>query len=116
MILCMLLTIMLVMIVKVMPVFNQVYEQLGSQITGPAAVLLKAGEVLKQYWVIPAVFICIFAAGVWWLLKSQICFIYLLRFVCLAASQITLSYVLFHKRVRLISRLSFLLVLFRSNP
>ena len=39
MILCMLLTIMLVMIVKVMPVFNQVYEQLGSQITGPAAVL-----------------------------------------------------------------------------
>lgn len=70
MILCMLLTIMLVMIVKVMPVFNQVYEQLGSQITGPAAVLLKAGEVLKQYWVIPAVFICIFAAGVWWLLKT----------------------------------------------
>lgn len=70
MILCMLLTIMLVMIVKVMPVFNQVYEQLGSQITGPAAVLLKTGEVLKQYWVIPAVFICIFAAGVWWLLKT----------------------------------------------
>lgn len=70
MILCMLLTIMLVMIVKVMPVFNQVYEQLGSQITGPAAVLLKAGQVLKQYWVIPAVFICIFAAGVWWLLKT----------------------------------------------
>ena len=70
MILCMLLTIMLVMIVKVMPVFNQVYEQLGSQITGPAAVLLKTGEVLKQYWVIPAVFICIFAAGVWWFLKT----------------------------------------------
>lgn len=70
MILCMLLTIMLVMIVKVMPVFNQVYEQLGSQITGPAAVLLKAGQVLKQYWVIPAVFICIFVAGVWWLLKT----------------------------------------------
>ena len=41
MILCMLLTIMLVMIVKVMPVFNQVYEQLGSQITGPAAVHFK---------------------------------------------------------------------------
>ena len=69
MILCMLLTIMLVMIVKVMPVFNQVYEQLGSQITGPAAVLLKAGQVLKQYLVIPAVFICIFVAGVWWLVK-----------------------------------------------
>ena len=70
MILCMLLAIMLVMLVKVMPVFNQVYEQLGSQITGPAAVLLKVGEVLKQYWLIPAVFICILAVGVWWLLKT----------------------------------------------
>ena len=66
----MLSAVLLVLIVKVMPVFNQVYEQLGSQITGPAAVLLKTGEVLKQYWVIPAVFICIFAAGVWWLLKT----------------------------------------------
>ena len=48
MILCMLLAIMLVMVVKVVPVFNQVYEQLGTQITGPGAVLLKAGEALKQ--------------------------------------------------------------------
>lgn len=70
MILCMLLAIMLVMIVKVMPVFNQVYEQLGSQITGPGAILLKLGEVLKQYWVIPAVVICILAGASWWLLKT----------------------------------------------
>ena len=54
-------------------------------------------------------------------LKSQICFIYLLEFVCLSVAppclrQITPSYVLFHKRVRLISLLSFLLVLFRSDP
>lgn len=70
MILCMLLVIMLVMLVKVMPVFNQVYEQLGSQITGPAAVLLKVGEALKQYWIIPAILICILAVGVWWLLKT----------------------------------------------
>lgn len=70
MILCMLLTIMLVMVVKVMPVFNQVYEQLGSQITGPAAVLLRIGEVLKQYWIILAVLICVLVAGVWCLLKT----------------------------------------------
>ena len=70
MILCMLLTIMLVMVVKVMPVFNQVYEQLGSQITGPAAVLLRIGEGLKQYWIILAVFICVLVAGVWCLLKT----------------------------------------------
>ena len=53
--------------------------------------------------------------------KSQIGFIYLLEFVCLSVAppclrQITPSYVLFHKRVRLISLLSFLLVLFRSDP
>lgn len=70
MILCMLLVIMLVMIVKVMPVFNQVYEQLGSQITGPAAILLKMGEALKQYWIIPAVLIGVLAGGIWWLLKT----------------------------------------------
>ena len=70
MILCMLLVIMLVMIVKVMPVFNQVYEQLGSQITGPAAILLKMGEVLKHYWIVPAIFICVLAVGIWWMLKT----------------------------------------------
>lgn len=70
MILCMLLAIMLVMVVKVVPVFNQVYEQLGTQITGPGAVLLKAGEALKQYWIIPTVLLCVFAVGVWWLLKT----------------------------------------------
>ena len=70
MILCMLLAIMLLMLVKVMPVFNQVYEQLGSQITGPAAILLKIGELLKQYWVIPAVCIIVLAVGVWWLLTT----------------------------------------------
>ena len=62
MILCMLLAIMLVMVVKVVPVFNQVYEQLGTQITGPGAVLLKAGEALKQYWIIPTVLLCVFMA------------------------------------------------------
>lgn len=70
MILCMLLAIMLVMVVKVMPVFNQVYEQLGSQITGPGAVLLRLGEILKQYWIIPAVIVCLLAGASWWLLKT----------------------------------------------
>lgn len=70
MILCMLLVIMLVMIVKVMPVFEQVYEQLGSGLTGFAAVLLKVGELLKDYWVVPALAVCLLAGMSVWLLKT----------------------------------------------
>ena len=70
MILCMLLVIMLVMIVKVMPVFEQVYEQLGSGLTGFAAVLLKVGELLKHYWVVPALVVCLLAGMSVWLLKT----------------------------------------------
>ena len=40
----MMLVIFLVMIVKVLPVFAQVYEQLGGQMTGMAAVLHAAGQ------------------------------------------------------------------------
>lgn len=70
MILCMLLVIMLVMIVKVMPVFEQVYEQLGSGLTGFAAILLKVGELLKHYWVVPALAVCLLAGMSVWLLKT----------------------------------------------
>ena len=41
--------IILVLLVKVMPVFSQVFEQLGQEMTGLSAVLLKTGENLKTY-------------------------------------------------------------------
>lgn len=46
--------IVLVMVIKVLPVFAQVYEQLGGQMTGIAAVLLKAGAAIRTYygWII----------------------------------------------------------------
>ena len=44
----MMLVIFLVMIVKVLPVFAQVYEQLGGQMTGMAAVLLQAGIGIRR--------------------------------------------------------------------
>lgn len=49
--------IVLVMMIKVLPVFAQVYEQLGSQMTGIAAVMLKAGEGIRVYygWILLAV-------------------------------------------------------------
>ncbi len=41
--------IILVLIIKVMPIFNQVFEQLGQEMTGFSSVLLKMGETLKNY-------------------------------------------------------------------
>lgn len=57
----MMLVILLVMLVKVLPVFNQVYEQLGSAITGPAAFLLKLGEGIRNHYGV-VLFLIILAA------------------------------------------------------
>lgn len=66
----MMLVIFLVMIVQVLPVFSQVYAQLGGQLTGMAAVLLKAGEGIRQYygWIFLVLFVI--AGGFIWLLGS----------------------------------------------
>lgn len=62
----MMLVIFLVMLVQVLPVFAQVYAQLGGQMTGVAAVLLKAGEGIRQYygWII-LVLQALFGGCVW---------------------------------------------------
>ncbi len=41
--------IIVVLLIKVMPVFSQVFEQLGQEMTGLSAALLKMGEMLKNY-------------------------------------------------------------------
>lgn len=48
----MMLIIIFVLISKVMPIFNQVFIELGSEMTGFAASLLHMGETLNQYSVI----------------------------------------------------------------
>ena len=63
----MMLVIFLVMIVKVLPVFAQVYEQLGGQMTGMAAVLLRAGEGIRQYYGWILLVLIAIAGGVVWL-------------------------------------------------
>lgn len=45
----MMLVILFVMLVKVLPVFNQVYEQLGSTMTGFASLLLKIGVGMQEH-------------------------------------------------------------------
>lgn len=55
----MMILVILVLITRVMPVFNQVFEQLGSEMTGFSLAILSTGEFLNRYAV---VFVCILAA------------------------------------------------------
>ncbi len=57
--LTMMLLVILTLITKVMPVFNQVFEQLGTQMTGFSRVILNIGNVINANFIL---FIGIFAA------------------------------------------------------
>ena len=48
MILALLLVVIAVLLIKVLPVFDSVYASLGSRLSGVAAALLHAGEILKK--------------------------------------------------------------------
>ena len=48
----MMLLVIVILITNVLPIFNQVYEQLGSEMTGFAAGLMRFGNTLKNYSVI----------------------------------------------------------------
>lgn len=52
-----------VLLVKVLPVFDRVYASLGSRLTGPAAALLYAGELLNAALPVLFVILLILAAG-----------------------------------------------------
>ena len=67
----MMLVIFLVMIVRVLPVFAQVYEQLGGQMTGMAAVLLQAGAGIRQYYGWGLLVLFLLAAGGIWLFGTE---------------------------------------------
>lgn len=45
----MMLVVILILITKVLPIFNQVFEQLGSEMTGFAATLMNFGKALNSY-------------------------------------------------------------------
>ena len=58
-----LIAVMFVLIIKVLPVFSQIYEDLGTELTGMAAILLSCSNALnKSILVIIAVFVAIVIA------------------------------------------------------
>lgn len=54
------LIIMFILLAKVMPIFETVFNQLGTELTGPAKLLLNIGIVLEKY---TFVFMAVFAIG-----------------------------------------------------
>ncbi|MDD6291318.1 MAG: type II secretion system F family protein [Lachnospiraceae bacterium] len=61
---CMMIAVILVMIAKVVPVFSQIYESLGSEVTGIARTLLNISTSLNHYMVIlVAVFALLLVVG-----------------------------------------------------
>ena len=53
----MMILVIIVLITKVMPVFNQVFKQLGSEMTGPSGAILHIGAFLDRHSVILSVFL-----------------------------------------------------------
>lgn len=58
----MMLVVIVVLISRVMPIFEQVFEQLGSEMTGFAGSLLNLGNSLNRYSVVLLVILCVIAA------------------------------------------------------
>ena len=66
-----LLVILVVLLTKVLPVFNQVYRELGSEMTGISRVLLNAGTLLNRF-AFPALLILVLlAVCLGWLTKKR---------------------------------------------
>ena len=55
--------VIVVMIAKVLPVFSQIYAELGSELTGTAAVLMKLSEYINRYLLIIIAFMLFAATG-----------------------------------------------------
>lgn len=55
----MMLAVIFVLISKVMPIFNQVFIELGSEMTGFAASLLQLGDTLNRYSIVLLITICL---------------------------------------------------------
>ncbi len=67
----MMLAVILVLITKVLPVFNQVFMQLGSGLTGFSRGLMDAGAIISRYSVVFVLLLVLLAVFVFWLSRSS---------------------------------------------
>lgn len=66
----MMVAVIVVLLVKVMPIFNRVFIQLGSEMTGISRVLMNLGTVISRYSVVLAVLLAMLAALTLWCGKT----------------------------------------------
>lgn len=67
----MMLLVILVLIMKVLPIFNQVFAQLGTQMTGFALSLLNVSNILSRYSLIFVIVLAVIVIGILCIAKSQ---------------------------------------------
>lgn len=58
----MMLLVIVILLVRVMPIFEQVFVQLGTELTGPALLLMRTGELLSRYSLAFALLFAVLAA------------------------------------------------------
>lgn len=67
----MMVAVMLVLIIKVLPVFNQVFRQLGAELSGVSGAVLRMGEAMSRYSLIFVAVAAVLAAGCAWFFLSK---------------------------------------------
>lgn len=67
----MMVVIIVVLMVQVMPVFNQVFTMLGTEMTGFAGAVLNAGSVMSRYAAVFIAILALLAGGLFYLSKTE---------------------------------------------
>ncbi len=66
----MMFAVIIVLITRVLPIFNQVFLQLGSRLTGFSRGLMNLGNILSRYSVLFVILLLLLAAFLFWLCKT----------------------------------------------
>ncbi len=67
----MMVAVMLVLVIKVLPVFNQVFQQLGAGLDGVAGAVLSMGDAMSRYSIVFVAVAAVLAAVCIWLFVSK---------------------------------------------
>jgi type IV pilus assembly protein PilC len=67
----MMIAVILLLITKVMPVFNEVFKQMGTEMTGISRAILDIGVFLNTHWIIIVAIIVVLVLLAFYLLKTQ---------------------------------------------
>lgn len=67
----MMFAVLIVLIVKVLPVFNQIYIELGSEMTGFAAVMMNISVLINRYILYVLIFVAVVLAGLFIFSKTS---------------------------------------------